>query len=156
MNNNRNSRFGSRKESGRKSFGRKTSLPGMHKTTCDECKRICEVPFRPTGNKPVLCNICFKGKESSAVNKYDIFDKKQYEAPGCNDELLKIQFEQLNNKMDLIIKTLVSISAQLTVSEKGKEKEDPGKNKKTVVRKKTVTDTKKKSETSAKEDEKSS
>ncbi|MBP9717745.1 hypothetical protein KBD59_00405 [Candidatus Gracilibacteria bacterium] len=32
----------------------------MHKTTCSECGMMCEVPFKPNGKKPVLCNACFK------------------------------------------------------------------------------------------------
>ncbi len=31
--------------------------------TCSECKKMCEVPFRPNGKKPVYCRDCFKGKE---------------------------------------------------------------------------------------------
>ncbi len=35
----------------------------MHKATCDECKKDCEVPFKPTQGKPVLCMDCFKKKK---------------------------------------------------------------------------------------------
>jgi len=31
----------------------------MHKTTCSECKKECEVPFKPTEGKPVYCRECF-------------------------------------------------------------------------------------------------
>ena len=34
----------------------------MHKATCSECGRACEVPFRPTGEKPVFCRDCFASK----------------------------------------------------------------------------------------------
>lgn len=34
----------------------------MHKATCGECGKSCEVPFRPTGEKPVFCNDCFNSK----------------------------------------------------------------------------------------------
>lgn len=33
---------------------------GMHKTTCSNCGKECEVPFRPTGEKPVYCSDCFR------------------------------------------------------------------------------------------------
>lgn len=33
----------------------------MHQAVCDECGNQCEVPFKPTGDRPVLCNGCFKG-----------------------------------------------------------------------------------------------
>ena len=35
----------------------------MHQATCDECGKSCEVPFKPTGDKPVYCSQCF-GKSS--------------------------------------------------------------------------------------------
>lgn len=31
----------------------------MHKATCSECKKECEVPFKPTEGKPVYCRDCF-------------------------------------------------------------------------------------------------
>ncbi|MBU0707687.1 hypothetical protein KKG41_04920 [Patescibacteria group bacterium] len=34
----------------------------MFKATCSECGQSCEVPFKPTGDKPVLCSSCF-GKQ---------------------------------------------------------------------------------------------
>jgi len=39
----------------RRNFGR----PSMHPATCDECGKSCEVPFKPTGDKPVYCSDCF-------------------------------------------------------------------------------------------------
>jgi len=32
----------------------------MHKAVCAECGDACEVPFRPSGDRPVLCSNCFK------------------------------------------------------------------------------------------------
>lgn len=32
----------------------------MHKATCTECKKECEVPFKPTEGKDVFCQECFK------------------------------------------------------------------------------------------------
>ena len=31
----------------------------MHKATCSECKKECEVPFKPTDGKPVYCKECY-------------------------------------------------------------------------------------------------
>lgn len=31
----------------------------MHKAVCSECKKECEVPFKPTEGKPVYCQECF-------------------------------------------------------------------------------------------------
>ena len=37
----------------------------MHKATCAECKQECEVPFKPSGDKPVYCKECFMKKKDS-------------------------------------------------------------------------------------------
>ncbi|MBN1644605.1 DNA-directed RNA polymerase [Candidatus Woesearchaeota archaeon] len=39
----------------RQSFGPRE----MHKVTCSECGKECEVPFKPTEGKPVFCRECF-------------------------------------------------------------------------------------------------
>ena len=31
----------------------------MHKAVCAECKKECEVPFKPTEGKPVYCKECY-------------------------------------------------------------------------------------------------
>jgi CxxC-x17-CxxC domain-containing protein len=32
----------------------------MHKAVCSECKQQCEVPFKPTEGKSVLCKDCYR------------------------------------------------------------------------------------------------
>ncbi len=40
--------------------GRRDFTPReMHKATCDDCKKECEVPFKPTEGKPVYCKECY-------------------------------------------------------------------------------------------------
>jgi CxxC-x17-CxxC domain-containing protein len=34
----------------------------MHQAVCDECGKPCEVPFKPTGQRPVYCRDCFNAK----------------------------------------------------------------------------------------------
>ncbi len=43
----------------------------MHQATCDECGRSCQVPFKPSGDKPVFCSDCFEGKEDSRPPRRD-------------------------------------------------------------------------------------
>lgn len=38
----------------------------MHQATCSDCGKSCEVPFKPSGDKPVLCRDCFRGKDNDA------------------------------------------------------------------------------------------
>ncbi len=37
----------------------------MHKTTCSECKKECEVPFKPSGDRPVYCKDCFSARKDN-------------------------------------------------------------------------------------------
>ena len=34
----------------------------MHKATCAECGKECEVPFKPSQDRPVYCRECFQKK----------------------------------------------------------------------------------------------
>lgn len=42
-------------------FNNRSSRPPreMHEVTCSECGRQTEVPFRPSGDRPVYCRECF-------------------------------------------------------------------------------------------------
>ncbi len=66
--NNRSSGYGNRFE------GRDDNRPVMHKATCGECGQNCEIPFRPTGDRPVFCSDCFKNQGgSSSSNRSNNF-----------------------------------------------------------------------------------
>ena len=43
----------------------------MHKATCADCKQECEVPFKPSGDKPVRCKDCFAKFREEQVGKFD-------------------------------------------------------------------------------------
>jgi len=36
----------------------------MHKATCADCQKECEVPFKPSGDRPVYCKECFSKRKS--------------------------------------------------------------------------------------------
>lgn len=40
----------------------------MFEAVCNECGNSCEVPFRPTGDRPVLCDNCFGGGRPERQN----------------------------------------------------------------------------------------
>ena len=72
----------------RRSFGRdspRTSSRNrrdyeMTKVTCSSCGDRCEVPFKPTSNKPVYCSECFSKKDKFSSEKpskdLDIINEK--------------------------------------------------------------------------------
>ncbi len=37
----------------------------MHKAVCADCKQECEVPFKPSGDRPVYCKDCFSKRKES-------------------------------------------------------------------------------------------
>ncbi len=99
---------GNRGDRGGRGFDK--SRGGMHKAVCDECGKNCEVPFRPTGGKPIYCNDCFS-KKKDGVNSRDRgnksrFDKNKSAQRGGETPNYKAQFEMLNAKLDKILKAL--------------------------------------------------
>lgn len=63
---------GNRFGGGGRDGGRGGGRPTMHKAVCSECGTDCEVPFRPTGDRPVFCNACFdKQGGSDRPNKFE-------------------------------------------------------------------------------------
>lgn len=50
---------------GKRGFGDDREPKTMHRATCSDCGRSCEVPFRPTGEKPVYCSECFGKQQDS-------------------------------------------------------------------------------------------
>ena len=95
----------------------------MHSTTCSNCGRECQVPFKPNGSKPVFCSDCFEknGGEQRRSNDRDYaaprrsnFERPQYsdrpqynERPQQNDRPQNNdQFVSLNAKLDRIITLL--------------------------------------------------
>ncbi len=93
----------------------------MHKATCSACNAPCEVPFKPRGTKPVLCNNCFKKGDQSPSNRFggesmryadrDRFDRsdRQEQAPRNNDGISK-QLDLINTKLDKVLKLLSEIT----------------------------------------------
>lgn len=102
----------------------------MFDAVCSTCGKRFELPFRPTGEKPVYCNECFdKEGGSASVNRSASVPTNQY----------KEQFEALNAKLDRILKILVPTAP---VKEEKKavvaEKKEVVITKKEVVAKKEV------------------
>jgi len=36
----------------------------LHKAVCADCRKDCEIPFKPTGERPVYCKECFSKRKS--------------------------------------------------------------------------------------------
>lgn len=87
----------------------------MHRATCAECRQSCEVPFRPNGDRPVLCNECFGGKrDNDRGGRSDFGDRpvrkefndrpsSSFSKPVQHTDDLKKQISELNTKVDRLI-----------------------------------------------------
>ena len=53
--------------------GRDGGRPQMHKATCSECGKECELPFRPTGDRPVFCSTCFDKQGGGSIGRPNRF-----------------------------------------------------------------------------------
>ncbi len=78
------SRFDSRRSEGRDSERQ------MFEAVCADCGDKCQVPFRPSGDKPVFCSNCFGDKKNAGEN-----------GGGGKDK-----FDELSAKLDKIISLL--------------------------------------------------
>lgn len=85
----------------------------MHRATCADCGRGCEVPFRPTGDKPVFCNDCFGGKRdgdrggrsdfNDRAPRRDFADRSNFSKQTQSTDDLKKQLIEVNTKVDKLI-----------------------------------------------------
>ena len=115
---NRDSRGGGR-SFGRRDFGSRDFRGGgrrdnqMFKTTCSECGKECEVPFRPTNGKPVYCSECF---EKKGGRRSDSSRPQRSDFRGPSSDQNKAQFDALNIKLDRILELLGSKADSKNVS----------------------------------------
>ncbi|MBF8249903.1 MAG: hypothetical protein HW400_504 [Candidatus Levybacteria bacterium] len=100
---------------GRRDFGGKSGDRQMFKTICSKCNKECEVPFVPTGSRPVFCKDCFQNNRASDPNRSEnnYSRRSDFEDRGNNQIIRPVgqsqhkeQFEVLNVKLDKILKIL--------------------------------------------------
>jgi len=105
----------------RKSFGDRPSFGDkrMFSAVCDACKNACEVPFRPTGERPVYCSDCF-GKNSEGGKG------KSFGNAGADNKVAE-QLKAINMKLDTIMKTLSPSIADKIIAKIEKADFEPAK-----------------------------
>ena len=75
--------------------GRDSGEVTMHKVICDKCSKECEVPFKPSSDKPIYCDDCFKANRSMNESRSN---GKSRDSSG--------QLKEINVKPDKILKLL--------------------------------------------------
>jgi len=130
---------GFRRDQGR-GFNRGGDRPTMHKVICDACHKDCEVPFKPSNDKPIYCNECFAkqgGGRGGDRDRRPRFENRGSSQPNQNSKEILDGIKSLNYKLDELIKVLSP------KAEKKEEKPAKKTEKKKTVTKKTITKKKK-------------
>ncbi len=130
---------------GRPSFKRGGDRDGgpreMFPATCSSCHKSCEIPFRPSGERPVYCRDCFGSQEGSAPDTRgrrddrggeSRFPRKEYQAPSFSApkppmedkriDGLKRQLDDVSAKVDQILHILNLKNSLVAIEEKQSKK----------------------------------
>ncbi len=103
----------------------------MFATVCDDCGSECEVPFKPSGDKPVYCNNCFKSESRS---------KPRHDQKHDNEQLIAMneKLDRLVNLVNGLIIRMEKPAASPAKAAKTATKAAPKKTAKKPATKKTV------------------
>lgn len=96
----------------------------MHEVTCAKCGKQCEVPFKPTGDKPVYCSSCFKteGEGNSFRDNLRSNSGSTNSSGSSSSGISQEQFKELNTKLDRVLEILEMIDFE--DAEEGEEESD--------------------------------
>ncbi len=98
----------------------------MYKADCSKCGNACEVPFRPSGNKPVFCSNCFvKDDSSQRFPRRDFSPRSAFPQAHREDRLsqdLKTELQGINDKLERLISLLTPASQTVKISKSSKKK----------------------------------
>ena len=150
--NNSNRSGGSRRFTSGDFQRRDSSRREMFKAVCDNCGRDCEVPFRPSGDKPVYCNECFGKRNGGDPSRSSgrSSDRNDYRQGDDSSRKLLEQVNSLNSKLDKVLMMLqVSVETKSVPEEKPVKKAEVKASK--VVKAKAKKTSKKKAKKAASE-----
>ena len=108
----------------------------MFKTTCSNCGKDCEVPFRPTNGKPVYCSDCFEKMGNGGRSEERSFARPertefrpqpqaQVQPVVSNNaqlEALNAKLEAINQRVERIISLLENKSDETNLEIKKEKK----------------------------------
>jgi CxxC-x17-CxxC domain-containing protein len=94
----------------------------MFSTTCSDCGKDCQVPFRPSNGKPVYCSECFE-KINGGRNDSRRPERGDFRSPAPSFDQNKGQFEAINAKLDKILNILAPTPAPVVKVEIAKDPE---------------------------------
>lgn len=106
---------GGRRSYGNRDYGDRGPAE-MHQAVCTDCGKDCEVPFKPTGDKPIFCDKCFGRNKEIKTSR-----------PGggnANNADINAKFEMLSIKLDRILKALDATASHKSNKEVSKDVKD--------------------------------
>ncbi len=114
--------------------------PTMYKTICSKCGKDCEVPFKPTGEKPVLCRDCFRESGGQARRPEErSFSRPSFQDKSSQKNEYGAQLDALTTKVDKILEILTAAATTNIASENGTEEAvEPTPEKKKRTTKKSI------------------
>lgn len=112
----RDDRSRNRRDFARSSFRDHDRSRQMFSAICSECGKECQVPFKPTSNKPIFCSECFEKKGGGSKPRR--FEDRNDRRPQNNQ-----QFESINNKLDQILAILAPAPSPVAPPQTETEKE---------------------------------
>ena len=99
----------------------------MHKSICADCGKECEVPFRPTGDRPVYCRECFNKRrpprtEDRRRREYPRNDRKRRPSPVPENVDLQIldELKRIRETLEKVA-TGLRVGKDVTLSKHNKE-----------------------------------
>ncbi len=128
-------------------FGGRNRETSMHEAVCAECHQNCQVPFKPTGDRPVYCKDCFAKMRGSSRSNFDNSPKKDFGprpqvdssfGVGKNNDEVKKQLEAINIKLDNLIKAVGVMSKPALAEVKEKIKNTSELKTKKTTKKKVI------------------
>ncbi len=100
----------------------------MFSATCTDCGVRCEVPFRPTGDKPIYCSNCFEGVGSSRSTGFKKTSRGDSGLKKDDVALIGEQLISINSKLEKLLLILKPEEKKaIKKDEKPKEKKQPDK-----------------------------
>ncbi len=120
---NRGGGFGDKRSAG---FG-----PAKFRATCAECGTNCEVPFKPSGERPVYCSDCFKNKENVRPGQNDRQARPSFDRNAAKPYSASVNqpandyHDKINQKLDKILSILESLMIEVEEGEDEEYDEEP-------------------------------
>jgi CxxC-x17-CxxC domain-containing protein len=93
-------------------FGdRDRERPDLHDAICSKCGDPCQVPFRPTGSKPIYCKKCFIKDGAPAPKRFGDRERPSFgarpAAAAPDTAKLEARLTAIEKKLDTLIEAIL-------------------------------------------------